>query len=237
MEQNKTGRYLKYAIGEIILVVIGILIALQFNNWNQERNNRQKEVSYMLEIKSSLQEDSKIIQDILKFNKEKIKTVQAFMSIFSSKLTNPERFEIINTNSYSFTQYEFFVPKATTWNNLIASENIDLLKNTSIRRHLMEYYSFDYSGSVQERIKIMNRKVIDENFPKFFTKEYALKNLNIETDLPSESEFDLHKNQVFISDLYGIQYLINLQNEFLKATDDNIQEIIKLIDTKIIQSH
>ncbi len=39
MEQNKTGKYFKYAIGEIILVVIGILIALQINNWNQERLN------------------------------------------------------------------------------------------------------------------------------------------------------------------------------------------------------
>jgi len=40
MEKNKTGKYLKYAIGEIILVVIGILIALQINNWNQ--NQQQK---------------------------------------------------------------------------------------------------------------------------------------------------------------------------------------------------
>ena len=37
MNENKTGKYLKYAIGEIILVVIGILIALQLNNWNQQR--------------------------------------------------------------------------------------------------------------------------------------------------------------------------------------------------------
>ena len=42
MEKNKTGKYFKYAIGEIILVVIGILIALQINNWNevQEKKNR-----------------------------------------------------------------------------------------------------------------------------------------------------------------------------------------------------
>jgi len=40
MEQNKTGKYLKYAIGEIMLVVIGILIALSINNWNQNRLNK-----------------------------------------------------------------------------------------------------------------------------------------------------------------------------------------------------
>ena len=43
MEQNKTGKYLKYAIGEIILVVIGILIAIQLNEWRLDSsNNRQK---------------------------------------------------------------------------------------------------------------------------------------------------------------------------------------------------
>ena len=35
--ENKTGKYFKYAIGEIVLVVIGILIALQINNWNENR--------------------------------------------------------------------------------------------------------------------------------------------------------------------------------------------------------
>lgn len=39
LSEGKTGKYLKYAIGEIILVVIGILIALQINNWNENRNN------------------------------------------------------------------------------------------------------------------------------------------------------------------------------------------------------
>ena len=44
--ENKTGKYLKYAIGEIILVVIGILIALSINNWNEERKNRILEDDY-----------------------------------------------------------------------------------------------------------------------------------------------------------------------------------------------
>ena len=43
METGKTGKYFKYAIGEIILVVIGILIALQINNWNETRKERAQE--------------------------------------------------------------------------------------------------------------------------------------------------------------------------------------------------
>ena len=44
MGKNKTGKYLKYAIGEIILVVIGILIALSINNWNEERKNNLQRI-------------------------------------------------------------------------------------------------------------------------------------------------------------------------------------------------
>jgi len=41
--ENKTGKYLKYAIGEIVLVVIGILIALQINNWNENQKKAEQE--------------------------------------------------------------------------------------------------------------------------------------------------------------------------------------------------
>ena len=53
MEQNKTGKYIKYAIGEIVLVVIGILIALSINNWNENR----KENKYLNQVYVQLQKD------------------------------------------------------------------------------------------------------------------------------------------------------------------------------------
>ena len=58
MEKNKTGKYLKYAVGEIILVVIGILIALQINNWNEERKKFIKSKNYLSDIVKDLQSDS-----------------------------------------------------------------------------------------------------------------------------------------------------------------------------------
>jgi len=55
--ENKTGKYLKYAIGEIILVVIGILIALQINNWNQNRLNRISSESFLNQVQEELELD------------------------------------------------------------------------------------------------------------------------------------------------------------------------------------
>jgi RNAse (barnase) inhibitor barstar len=58
METGKTGKYLKYAIGEIALVMIGILLALQVNNWNENRKAYNNSLNYLTEIVSDLQKDT-----------------------------------------------------------------------------------------------------------------------------------------------------------------------------------
>ena len=59
LSENKFSKYLIYAIGEIILVMIGILLALQVNNWNEERKQKQKEIVNLIAIKEDLEHDLK----------------------------------------------------------------------------------------------------------------------------------------------------------------------------------
>ncbi len=61
LAEGKTSKYFKYAIGEIVLVVIGILIALSINNWNQNRIEQDKEHVYLTNIKRDLQNQLKSI--------------------------------------------------------------------------------------------------------------------------------------------------------------------------------
>ena len=62
--ENNTGKYFKYALGEIILVVIGILIALQINNWNENRKAKAREVEILKDFKKELQFDIHQIDSI-----------------------------------------------------------------------------------------------------------------------------------------------------------------------------
>ena len=67
---NKKIQYLKYALGEIILVVIGILIALQINNWNQSKKGRISLNEYLIKIKSHTQEDIVQLEELSKGRKQ-----------------------------------------------------------------------------------------------------------------------------------------------------------------------
>ncbi len=72
MEKNKTGKYLKYAVGEIVLVVIGILIALQINTWNEELKNQKSEYSFYKDILSDLEKDSIKLNGLTIYYKNRI---------------------------------------------------------------------------------------------------------------------------------------------------------------------
>ena len=74
MEKNKTGKYLKYAIGEIVLVVIGILIALQINNYDIQKQDEKIEQIYLLALQNEF--------------KNNIEISQYFLNIFSSQIPN-----------------------------------------------------------------------------------------------------------------------------------------------------
>ena len=80
MEKNKTGKYLKYAVGEIILVVIGILIALQINNWNDNRVLVELQKDFILNIKEDLKMDRENLQNIISIQKEKYDYTQRLLN-------------------------------------------------------------------------------------------------------------------------------------------------------------
>ena len=64
MEQNKTSKYLKYAIGEIILVAIGILIALSINNWNERRIEKINEINILEQLRLDLLDNLEEIEGL-----------------------------------------------------------------------------------------------------------------------------------------------------------------------------
>ncbi|MGB6035871.1 MAG: DUF6090 family protein [Cryomorphaceae bacterium] len=143
LSEGKTGKYLKYALGEIVLVVIGILIALSINNWNEDQKDRKIESVYLSGIKKELIADTaSISQHILKPYEEKkniLKEAKAFYrgisevndtAVFVDKIgkfNGGWRFNwTLNTNVYK---------------ELESTGNLRKIRDSKFRQELSKYYS------------------------------------------------------------------------------------------------
>ena len=130
LSEGKTARYLKYAIGEILLVVIGILIALSINNWNSYRLLRQEEIKYYKNIKRQLIEDISVIQHNIDFNQLYYEQYQyAFGLIDKNDRSNLDTLGKIAIN---LLEYSDFHQETNIYQTLVSSGEIKLLDNQNI---------------------------------------------------------------------------------------------------------
>src|SRR5210317_1905039 len=83
LSENKFGKYLLYAIGEIALVMIGILLALQVNNWNDAKNNKISEQKILSEIRNGIWRDLSDFEGNVYSNKKAINAAEFFISYIS----------------------------------------------------------------------------------------------------------------------------------------------------------
>ena len=233
LSEGKTGKYLKYAVGEIILVVIGILIALQINNWNIDQQTHRKEQAYLREIRTNLQQDSLMLETVLTFNDNKQKIVKEMLQIFVDTLTNEERFRIFNKNANDFTYYQVFDPVRIAFNNMLSAESIGLVTDSELRKALSEYYDFDYLSGVQNRIAVINRRVVDESYPRFFTKEFVANWMGISSNMPTVKELDIATDTKLMSDLFGIKMIIGVQNELIRDTQKRNHELMFKVENEL----
>jgi hypothetical protein len=136
MEKNKTSKYFKYAIGEIILVVIGILIALQINNWNEVRKDLQKEQQILLQLKEDYKSNLIQLNSKIELRERIIQSSMIALNIID---------DYPNSNRDSLINYVRIVLSDPTFdpisNELMTSGNLRLIQNDSLKRYLSNWTS------------------------------------------------------------------------------------------------
>jgi len=136
IETGKTANYLKYAIGEIILVVIGILIALQINNWNEKRKNNHQELIILGNILQDLKNDKIGLNKIIERRISKASSADIMVSYYDGE-------KIKNLSDYYFhwtnvLYWEAHYPRNIAFKELVNSGNMSIIKNAEIRNSLLE---------------------------------------------------------------------------------------------------
>ncbi len=194
LTQNKFSKYLLYAIGEIILVVIGILIALQINNWNEIQKGKRKAVIILETIRSDM------AQDLDEMGNLKVSwgnRLVYFQKIYPS--FNPD-IEINITDIDTSSQIKYwtlfglskpFRSNRSSFDAMISEGNSDLLTNKKLFADIQEFYSFnipaneDYFEILRQRQMDLSNKyahVLTYKPYKYLseiTDEYLIADLNI----------------------------------------------------------
>jgi len=176
LTENKFSKYLIYAIGEIVLVVIGILIALSINNWNDNRKNIKAELNYYNRILDDLEMDKQLIVQSLEKADKRIETSKELLLELDSG-TKSKKY-LLNKFLIAI-RGDVFVVRDVTFKDLISSGNIKLLNDIKIKNSLIQYYS--ELENVQTQMK-QNR---DENLKNIF----GLFNSSIEFGGTQELEY------------------------------------------------
>ena len=234
IQENKMGKYFKYAIGEIILVMIGILLALQVNNWNEDRLAQKNE----LKILSQLNQD-------LRVNFEELSGIYD-MIIKSNELGKKFFDHIENDKTYNdsipywisnFGGRNIFNNANTTYKNLENSQK-SIITNDSIRIRITLMYEMDFANvhtrEKYEREDYFPRfiKELHKNFKIGSTTESWLNGVFAEVNTPRDWE-GLKLNDDFknaVMELYNFRLLrINWLGETLKR----LQLLIDDIDSEI----
>lgn len=232
-QDNQFLKYSRYAIGEIILVVIGILIALYINNWNQERIERNKEVVYLTEIRNNLAQDTIQIDNVLVFNKAKRQAIIETYQIFGE--AHETGFNLVDfaMKMNPLSQYRVFKPKQTAYNNLLDVEGIDLVSNLQLRTKLSDYYNTDYEKGTQEVIKSRTRNFTDYAGYQLTTQETVQAFANTRLDIKTNSMSELYKDQKMIALIMHMAKTLEYHDAEMRSIKSRIREMLSLLDSEI----
>jgi len=141
--ENKFSKYLIYAIGEIVLVMIGILLALQVNNWNEQKKNKKQAERYLINIQEDIQEDYNLLDENITWNENLLGYVKSIFSTLANKqeLSKVEQIEFTKMhNQLIFEKY--FIPEKRTINQIASSSQGYLISNENLQSKIFKYYSY-----------------------------------------------------------------------------------------------
>jgi hypothetical protein len=132
MSENKTGKYFKYAIGEIILVVIGILIALGINNWNEDRKLKKEERLALLNLKEDFEQNLTSIENLIALTSNEIDAGLKVLEHTGKNFDSTNKFNL-DSMLVSIGNHQLYFSQNGFLNDLINSGKIGIIEKDSLR--------------------------------------------------------------------------------------------------------
>lgn len=198
MEKKNTGKYFKYAFGEIVLVVIGILIALQINNWNENVKKLKQEKIYYCKIKEDLESDKTNIKRSLESIGKRISSAKRALNNLYDGVDDKS---VILEDYLSAVRSIKFLPSKLAIQDIVSSGKLENFKNANLKDAIIQHYT-DLEGALN--IIIINNKDVGN-----YIYEYNL------------TDFGMHQLSLYEND-FGIELLKKMPKVNWASDENNL---------------
>lgn len=223
----QTRKYLAYAIGEILLVVIGILIALQINNWNEDRKDKIKSKEFHQRLVEDLNLHINTFENDLKRSKELLAYISKSVAILQQKRFNKET---IDTVTYTLTNHYQFVrisDELSSYEEMKSTGQLGLIYNDAIRKKINGYLK--YLEAIRKIFDQLADKVGDMRLFDPYITHYIVKGEKSQSNIEYEIE-EIAKNKELINVLsrHGLHWdTKRLFSEYLLKYSKELKELLE----------
>lgn len=227
--ENKFSKYFLYAIGEIILVVIGILIALSINTWNENRLRANKETTILVNIHKEFKENKNQLERVVKTHQTAHMNCAKIISLFPIK-SKPQPVVLDSLSAYLWESYGgyTFDPSQTSINALISTSSFDVISDTKLRNLLISWNDLIKDYQEEERYhKDFTMGLFDVYMSKHFSYDFNFKDERNDFNALESLEFEF-----LIHNKYDLLDQILHSSGELKILQETLNTIIELSDTK-----
>jgi hypothetical protein len=229
MGENKTGKYFKYAIVEIMLVVLGILIALQINNWNENRINNNKETAVLANIHKEFKQNKIQLDSVISQHKKVHLNCAKIIRQFPIK-SKPQPAVLDSLAVQLWWSYGgiTFNPSQTSIKALASTSSFDIIKNDTLRDLLISWN--DLITDYQEE-ELRSRDHIWDQYDPYLSKHFDW-NFNFKDERNDFDALQTLEFEYLVKNRYDlINQILNTSGE-LQKVQETLDKIIELTTPK-----
>lgn len=240
-QSGSFSKYLLYAIGEIILVVIGILIALGVNNWNQENKDHRIGEDLLVRLHQDLVKDTIEFKSIIKHNDALRKDLKALLVDLYDGIDNMNEVENIS-NTWDQMLDQTFSPNDNTYQSMLSSGTLGFIQNTELKDEILELYSdYDQTSalllSISEwMIGIASKMDAETNFIKFgsgVSDIYTSQEMFNESDFAFLNDKDSKEFKLFIRALSSVAFYQKVNNSYREELVKKCENVLNSINQEL----
>ena len=239
IDEGKLRRYLIYAVGEIILVVVGILIALQVNNLNEDRKNRNDEVQILKDLITGIEDDISSINYNIERHSEAINSIEILMEIFNK---NIDYHDSLSFHFAAINYHTLFMNNVGPYESL-KSKGVETISNKELRFEIINLYEKWYpitqknDNDLSNDILHIKRNFYQTHFDKFQIFQATTEGFVYNGEMTPNNINQLQNNieyKYFLNSLLASHSTIVSLYELIKKMAENViaessAEIEKLI--------